>query len=105
MGAKGIVPPWVAQHEATRVHIDVEGERFVALVGSRDEDAVGESGPDWIRLEDGWVLRGRWGFEVAMEAKDHLNDGLEKPGLNEEAYPRRQREFGGWQRTSTIELF
>jgi len=28
-----------------------------------------------------------------MDAEDYLNDRLENPGHNEEAYPRRQREF------------
>jgi len=71
------------------MHIDVEGEWLVILMGLRDEDAVCESGPDWIGLEDGRALRGWWGVEAAMDAEDYLDERLQNPGHNEEAYPRR----------------
>lgn len=75
------------------MHIDVEGKWFTILVGLRDEDAICEVELDWIGLEDGWALRGRQGFKVAMEAEDYIGERLETPGYDEEAYPRRQWEF------------
>jgi hypothetical protein len=101
MDAEGVVPPWFAHNEATKMDIHVEGEWVVIFVRLRDEDAICELRSNWVGLGNGWALRGWWRFKAVMETRSYFDERFQSPSYNEDAYPRRQWEFRGRNWTGT----